>query len=129
RVYGNSVHRPTRGRSVRPDDSWRRHDHRWHRRAEDNQLAMGRLHRYNGRSDRRLHVLVRKRVLHVGGSAIVNSRLANTNRHFQATWLQLAVITDGPGAHNSSAKECLGSSIPGDPKFFVDVVFSSAATL
>ena len=44
RVPGHPLHGPARRRPARADDARRRHGHQRHRRADDHELALGRLH-------------------------------------------------------------------------------------
>lgn len=60
------------------------------RGADDDKLALGRLHIDEYRPSRRLHLLVRERVLHAGRPAIVHDRLANPGRQLQASRLPIA---------------------------------------
>ena len=62
-------------------------DHRRHRRADDHELPMGRLHVDERRSRGRLHILVRQRVLHGGRPSLVDGWLANAHRQLQAARL------------------------------------------
>ena len=45
RLPGHPLHGPPRRRPARADDPRRRHDHQRHRRPDDDELALGRLHR------------------------------------------------------------------------------------
>ena len=57
------------------------------RRPDHHQLAMGRLHVDERRPRRRLHLLVRQRVLHGRRSGVEHGRLADPHRELQAARL------------------------------------------
>ena len=90
RVPGHPLHRSPRRRPARPDDPRRGDDHRRHRGADDHELTLGRLHRHDGRPDRRLHLLVRQRVLPCLGNLGRHQAVEDPNRELQAAGLLIA---------------------------------------
>ena len=56
-------------------------------------------------------------------------KLADAHWQLQVTRLQLAVTTRQAWSAQQLCQKCLGSSVPGDPKFLFDVMVSSAAPL
>src|SRR5262245_58681846 len=84
---------------------------------------MGRLHGHNGRSDGRLHVLVRKRVLHPGRPKFVHGGVADARWDLQVAWLPVKPRTLLPAPHNRSGKT-FGIVHSGRSQVFLDLVFS-----
>ena len=93
RLPGHPLHGPSRRRPAGPDDARRRVGDRGHRRADAHELAVGRLHLDERRPRRRLHVLVRQRVLHGrrSGAGTARQRLADPDRKLPAARLLTAV--------------------------------------
>ena len=65
-------------------------DHQRHGRADDDELPLGRLHVDERRPGRRLHVLVRQRVLHRSRPGLEPRGLADPDRELQAAGLLVA---------------------------------------
>ena len=88
------LHGPPRRRRARTDDARRGHDHRRHRRPDDDELPLGRLHVDEHRPDRRLHVLVRQRVLHAGGPGDSTAGWQTRIGSVQSPWLYFTLGGD-----------------------------------
>jgi hypothetical protein len=85
-VFQQGTHAPVWPVTRRRDDLERRRSH--HRgRIPEGQLPMGRLHGYDGGPDRRLHLLVRRRVLR----AILSARVADEDRELPAARVLTAI--------------------------------------